>query len=195
MSRTNILGAGLPQSLWDKASSWAAYTKNRVPHKALAGKPPIEILLEQDPKMARTNLRPFPQKVTCYDYETKASDKLAPRSWDAHIVGYTTTFGTYQVATTSGTFQIANNPIPTKEEGTEDVESGSEHENEPTEPEAIETTHEDVQASSDEPPTAHRKKQRIAEEWEQKVGTRKSTRDRRVTEKYQIFAVGAYRNL
>ena len=51
MSRTAILASGdLPKSLWDKASAWAAYTKNRLPHKSLPDqKTPAEILLDREP--------------------------------------------------------------------------------------------------------------------------------------------------
>ena len=116
MSRTAIIATNgtLPKSIWDKASAWAAYTKNRVPHKSLKGKTPIELFLEKDPVKARSNLRPFGQTVTCYDYEVRASDKLAPRSWEGQLVGYTTSFGTYQVMTPSGAFKIVKNPVPVR---------------------------------------------------------------------------------
>jgi len=45
-TRTSQLGNihhepdGLPKPLWDKASAWNAYTKNRAPHKSLGGKHP-----------------------------------------------------------------------------------------------------------------------------------------------------------
>jgi len=71
MSRTGLIVAGLPKGLWDKASDSAAYTKNRLTHKALKGKTPIEILLANDPVNERKKLRSFGQKVTCYDYEVK----------------------------------------------------------------------------------------------------------------------------
>lgn len=43
MSRTAIIAAELPKSLWDKVSALAAYTKNRILYKAHS-KVPIEIL-------------------------------------------------------------------------------------------------------------------------------------------------------
>jgi len=64
MSRTGLIVAGLPKGLWDKASDSAAYTKNRLPHKALGGKTYIEIILAKDPVNERKNLRPFGQRVT-----------------------------------------------------------------------------------------------------------------------------------
>jgi len=93
MSRTGLIAAGLPKGLWDKASDSAAYTKNGLPHKALGEKTPIEIILVKDPVNERKNLRPFWQKVTCYDYEVK--DKLSARIYEGRIIRYTTTVGTY----------------------------------------------------------------------------------------------------
>jgi len=87
MSRTGLIAAGLPKGLWDKASDSAAYTKNRLPYKALEGKTPIEIILVNDPVNERKNLRLFGQRVTCYDYEVK--DKLSARSYEGRIIGYT----------------------------------------------------------------------------------------------------------
>jgi len=85
MSRIGLIAAGLPKGLWDKASDSAAYTKNRLPHKALGGKTPIEIILAKDPVNERKNLHPFGQKVTYYDYEVK--DKLSARSYEGRIIG------------------------------------------------------------------------------------------------------------
>jgi hypothetical protein len=94
MNRTVIIESGLPKPLWDKASQWSAYTKNRVPHKALNGKTPIEKLFpEKSAIHERRNLRPFGQKVVCFDY--KAKGKLAPRSFEGRIIGYTNTYRVY----------------------------------------------------------------------------------------------------
>jgi len=48
MSRTALIAAGLPKGLWDKVSDAIAYTKNRVPHKTIRGKTPIEIFLHKE---------------------------------------------------------------------------------------------------------------------------------------------------
>jgi len=55
MSRTGLIAAGLPKGLWDKASDSTAYTKNQLPHRALGGKTPIEIILAKDPVNERKN--------------------------------------------------------------------------------------------------------------------------------------------
>ena len=41
-----MIAAGL-KGLWGDAIQWAAYTKNRVPHRTLNGQSPIEILLNR----------------------------------------------------------------------------------------------------------------------------------------------------
>ena len=80
MSRTALIAAEMPKGYWDKASLWVVYTKNRLPHKSLpTGKTPIEIFLPKSP-IGRSNLRPFGQKVICYDYEVH--DKLSARGYE-----------------------------------------------------------------------------------------------------------------
>jgi len=93
MSHTALISAGLPKGLWDKASNAMAYTKNRVPHKTLQEKTPIEVFLQKDLVKERANLRPFGQQVIYYNYEVQ--DKLSPQSYEARIIGYIQTFGTY----------------------------------------------------------------------------------------------------
>jgi len=120
MSRTALISAGLPKGLWDKASDAMAYTKNRVPHKTLQGKTPIEVFLQKDPIKERANLRPFGQKVICYDYEV--TDKLSARSYEARIIGYTQTFGTYWVRKNDGSYKLTKSPTPVIEESESDTD-------------------------------------------------------------------------
>jgi len=54
--------------------------------------------------------------VICFNYNIKASDKLAPRGFEARIVGYTSTFGIYHVMEKSGKMGITKNPIPARYE-------------------------------------------------------------------------------
>ena len=196
MSRTAIIAAeNLPKSLWDKASAWAAYTKNRLPHKSLPDqKTPAEILLDRDPIKARSNLRPFGQKVICYDYEISASDKLAPRSWEGRLVGYTTTFGTYQVMNHTGGIKIVKNPIPVKRGTHLESESESEEESPMSQGEIDHQNDEQLTTpnpgvSTTEPPPAPKKKRRTATEWEKIVGSRFSMREKKPSSRIQ--AVGA----
>lgn len=69
--------------------------KNRLLHKALPkGSTPIKILFpETHAECLRNNLRPFGQKVKCFDYEV--IDKLSARGYEGRIVSYTNTFQTY----------------------------------------------------------------------------------------------------
>ena len=192
MSQTVIIASGLPKSLWDKASAWAAYTKNRIPHKTHK-KVPAEVLINRNPKKARSNSRPFGQKVICFDYEVK--DKLSARSWEARIVGYTLTHGTYQVMNSAGSFKIVKNPIPIQDNN--HVESESENEETNSACEVHEPNAEEKKIAQTptlpmtEPPPTPRKIRRTITEWEEKVGSRFSTRERRSTEKTRILAVGA----
>ena len=107
MARTAMISSGL--KLWGDAIQWAAYTKNRIPHKTL-GKSPIEALIGKDD---RSNLRPFGQRVMVHLYkEERGNDRMAPRATEARITGYTATHGTYQIITTTGKRKIAKSPIP-----------------------------------------------------------------------------------
>jgi len=115
MSQTALIAAKLPRGFWDRASNWAAYTKNRVPHKTLKGRTPIETLLGKDPVQERLNLRPFGQPVICFNYKVAASDKLAPRSYEARIIGYTSTFGKYWTIDKTGKQRLAKDPKPTQQ--------------------------------------------------------------------------------
>jgi len=55
MNRTAIAASGMPKGEWDKVSKHSAYTKNRVPHKSLGGKTPVEVIFSKDARMERQN--------------------------------------------------------------------------------------------------------------------------------------------
>lgn len=61
--KTFLESADLPLSLWGEALQFAVFCKNRMPHKSLKGKTPIETLLGVDPINERARLRPFGQNV------------------------------------------------------------------------------------------------------------------------------------
>ena len=93
MGRVALIAAGnWSPGYWGDTAQWAAYTKNRVPHRSLNYKIPAETFLGT--KINRGNLRPFGQKVTAHLYN---EEKLAPRATHACILGYTETYGIYQV--------------------------------------------------------------------------------------------------
>ena len=99
MARTAMIAAGM-KGLWGDAIQWAAYTKNRIPHKT-TGKAPIEALMTKP--VNRNNLRPFGQHIMTHIYEDNREDKRwAPRAQEARIIGYTETYGVYQAITPTG---------------------------------------------------------------------------------------------
>ena len=118
MARTAMISSGL--KLWGDAIQWAAYTKNRIPHKSIK-QSPIEKLLGKQTN--RSNLRPFGQRVMVHLYkEERGKDRMAPRAIEARITGYTATHDVYQVITTSGRRQIAKNPRPINQSRDSDEE-------------------------------------------------------------------------
>ena len=70
MAKTAIKGTDRDKAAnkWNEAASWATYTKNRVPHRTLLGRCPVEIMLEKEGKEKRKFLKSFRQKVICYEY-------------------------------------------------------------------------------------------------------------------------------
>ena len=67
MARTAMISANV-KGLWDDAIQWAAYTKNRIPHKTLGKQQcPIEVLFGKS--LNRENLRSFGQQVMIYVYK------------------------------------------------------------------------------------------------------------------------------
>ena len=111
MNCTSLATSGLHKGPSDVVSAFSVYTKNRVPDKALNGASPRKRMFpETDLAAQRSNLRKFREKVICFAYD--AQDKLSPTSYEARIVSYTHTHGTYRVLTKHGATKIANNPRP-----------------------------------------------------------------------------------
>jgi len=180
MTRTGLIAAELPNVVWDIASDSAAYTKNRLPHEALGGKTPIEIILAKDPVNERKDLHPGGQKVTCYDYEVK--NKLLARSYERRIIGYTATWGTYWVRKADGATKLSKNPTPVILDN-EWEESSTEEEI--LRPEVSDWDQPESLAEELGPTDAPKKKRQTAEEWTNLVRSQISTRNR----KPKIFAV------
>ena len=150
MARTAMIAAGL-KGLWGDAIQWAAYTKNRVPHRSLKGKTPIEILLNKP--VNRDNLRPFGQRVMAHLYKEQR-ERMDPRAIECRIMQYTETHGIYLVVSHSGKRFLTKDPRPVTEE------ESSDSENEPEQ--LIESSKE----PPNEPPPAPRKSKRIEENLE-----------------------------
>jgi len=187
MCRTALISAGLPKGLWDKASDTIAYTKNRVPHRTLLGKTPVEIFLKKNPVSERTNLWPFGQKVICYDYDI--ADKLSPRSYEARIIGYTQTFGMYQVRRSDGSYKLAKSPKPIIDYDSESEDSDLESRVEEDDATLREEQPEEILVpdTPEAPGNAPRKRKKDAAYWDAKLGPRKSARG---LVPCKIFAVG-----
>jgi hypothetical protein len=219
MIRTMLLAANLPKQLWSEAAKHAAYTKNRLPHKSLQGKAPMElwkpgINISEERKF----LRSFGEKVWIHLPEVK--DKLAARALEGQIVGYTSTHGIYRVYCKDKKIRVTKNPkrkIELSDESesladSKDIEIfGSKNDQseakrfipqppstkpEPCTPKIEEAILESDNSTSDEliidesesnitpekPKLPKRRKQ--PEDWSEIVGTRKSTRETRMPERY-----------
>ena len=124
MARTAMIAAELKELSGD-AIQWAAYTKNRVPHRTLKGKSPIEVLLNKP--VNRNNLRPFGQRVMAHIYKEQRESRMAERAIECRIMQYTETHGIYLVVNQSGKRFLTKEPRPiTTEEESSDNESESE---------------------------------------------------------------------
>ena len=114
MARTALIAANL-KGLWGDAIQWAAYTKNRIQHKSLLKRSPIEILMKGagflEYKLDRSNLRSFGQKVMAHTYkEQRPIDRMAPCAQEARIIGYTETYGIYKILSLTGKRLESKNP-------------------------------------------------------------------------------------
>jgi hypothetical protein len=105
MARTTIL---VPKKLWFRAARNAAYTKNRLPHSALGGKVPLELLKKTNIEEERKFLRTFGERIYAHIIELK--NKLAARSTAARIIGYTSTHGIYKIYDEMGKIRLTKNP-------------------------------------------------------------------------------------
>ena len=166
MARTAMLLAGL-KGLWGDAIQWAAYTKNRVPHRALNNKSPIEILLRQ--KVNRNNLRPFGQKVMAHIYKELGPTRMDPRAFECRIMQYTETYGIYLVVNHSGKRFLSKDPRPVVKETGSETKSEEEPDNwkDPVFDlgEKLVESFEPLKETN-EPPAAPRKSKRIEENLE-----------------------------
>ena len=76
MARTSMLDARLSTSFWPHATNYATYVKNRLPHTSLNGKAPIEVHLNQSPRLQ--TIKRFGS--VCYQLKplTQCKDKFLP---------------------------------------------------------------------------------------------------------------------
>ena len=150
MARTAMISAGL-KGLWGDAIQWAAYTKNRIPHKTLGNNQSlIEVLLNKG--INRDNLRPFGQKVMAHVYKEQRDSRMSERAIECCIMQYTETHGIYLVVSHSGKRFLTKDPRPVTKEESSDSED---------EPEQLDKPFKPI-----EPPLAPRKSGRIQDNLE-----------------------------
>jgi hypothetical protein len=168
---------------------FASYTKNRIPHKALGGKSPLEILQPVTDIIAeRSNLRKFGGEVIVHNYGV--TDKMAARSHRGHIIGYTNTYGVYWTIDKNQKRALAKDPKPIQDDKTKDLEiSGIEGQPEdnpdlepaiPKSPAKISSPVEPIAISAPAQQKLHRK---TPQEFTALYGSRESTRTKRPTHK------------
>ena len=120
---------------------------------------------------------------------------MIPRGTHACVIGYTETYGIYQVISPTGKRFLSKNPTPVKEETEEETilpfGSTSQKENEPNSKlpgtpilgtlersitPTFGTPESQLLQEAQRPPDATRRKRITEEEWNARVGSRKSTR-------------------
>jgi hypothetical protein len=84
-----LFDSNLSLSLWAEANAHATYTKNRIPHASLEGKPPIAVVEGKRANLG--HLQPFGSPVHIFVPEKKrrVAGKLLARSDEGFLVGYT----------------------------------------------------------------------------------------------------------
>ena len=109
MIRAN-LGSSLPVNLWELALEYTNFVTNRIPHRALDGKSPVEIAIPTiNISTERQRFRPFGQQVYIHSYH---EGELEARAIEARIVGFTPTHGIYRVILRNKEVVTAKNPTP-----------------------------------------------------------------------------------
>jgi len=123
-------------------------------------------------------------------------DKLSARSYETRIVGYTQTFGTYQVRRSDGSYKLAKSSKPINDHDSESDDSESEDSDLKGRVEEDYTTLREEQPDSPEEilvpdtpkaPNAPKRKKKDTAYWDDKLGHRKSPRG---LVPRKIFAVG-----
>lgn len=92
-ARAMIRQSGLPKTFWGEAISNACYTQNRLPHSALNGKSPVEVLSGKTPHLA--HLREFGAK--CWVYQESTQGKLEKKAKECTFLGYYENSKAYRV--------------------------------------------------------------------------------------------------
>lgn len=108
MIRAQLAGSKCPKNLWPLAMEYSTFVKNRIPHKVLKGRSPLEVadpaidIIEQ-----RRQFKPFGEQVYVHVYKY---NKLGDRATEARIMGFTGTHGTYKVMRPNRSISTAKDP-------------------------------------------------------------------------------------
>ena len=156
-----MIATGL-KGLWGDAIQWAAYTKNRIPHKSLGNnQSPIEVLLNKK-RVDRSNLRPFGQKVMAHIYKEQRENRMSERAIECRIMQYTETYGIYLVVNHSGKRFLSKDPRPVTEEESSESEDEPDNWKDPV----FNIGEKLVESFEPPPPATPRKSKRIEENLE-----------------------------
>jgi transposase InsO family protein len=119
IARTTLIASRLPKNLCADTMKFASNTKNRIPHKALGGKSPLEILQPvTDIIVERNNLRKFGEEAIVHNYGV--TDKMAARSHREHIIGYTNIYSMYWTINKNQRRTLEKDPKPIKDDKTKE---------------------------------------------------------------------------
>jgi len=94
MARAMMIQSNLPKSFWWHAYTAAVYTRNRLPHSALAGSSPYEALKKTPPNLA--HLRTFGSDAYVL-LPKNQRQKFGPRTKRCIMIGYAHKDGVYQL--------------------------------------------------------------------------------------------------
>src|SRR5258706_3700007 len=78
----------LPKFLWAECYNWAVYIRNRLPHSALKGRTPFEVMFDKKPTIKHLRLFGAHCLVQIPVEKWGAGSKLSPRALEGGFVGY-----------------------------------------------------------------------------------------------------------
>src|SRR5450432_1868445 len=88
-ARTMRIEANLPANMWPEVVKAAGYTANRTPVRRLSWKTPFEAVLQHKPRFAHMHI--YGCKAYPLDYNIPRLQKMEPRAYIGHLVGYDST--------------------------------------------------------------------------------------------------------
>lgn len=92
-ARAMRIHAGLDEEFWGEAVSTACYLQNRLPHSALEGRSPYQIIFENKPDLSFVKV--FGSR--CWVYRENLAGKVGARSDECILMGYVENARAYRV--------------------------------------------------------------------------------------------------